>query len=66
MNLHFKLKVINYFNSSNHLNQNFQSLQYFKTIMTQDNNDLDVIIDNLKSFKPITHKQVKLVVQKAK
>ena len=34
--------------------------------MSQDNNDLDLIIDNLKSFKSITQKQVKLIVQKAK
>lgn len=34
--------------------------------MTPDNNDLDAIIDNLKSFKSITQKQVKFIVQKAK
>lgn len=34
--------------------------------MSQDNNQLDVIIDNLKSFKSITQKQVKFIVQKAK
>lgn len=34
--------------------------------MSQDNQDLDMIIENLRSFKSITQKQVKCVVQKAK
>jgi hypothetical protein len=32
----------------------------------QTNNDLDAIILNLRTFKSITQKQVKFVVQKAK
>ena len=34
--------------------------------MSQDNLELDTIIDNLRSFKSITQKQVKFIVQKAK
>ncbi len=34
--------------------------------MSQENDDLDLIIDNLKSFKSITQKQVKFIVLKAK
>lgn len=34
--------------------------------MSQDNNDLDAIIDNLKSFRSINQKQVKFIVTKAK
>ncbi len=34
--------------------------------MSQDSNELEVIIDNIRSFKSITQKQVKFVVQRAK
>lgn len=34
--------------------------------MSQDTNELDTIIDNLKSFKSITQRQVKFIVEKAK
>jgi hypothetical protein len=34
--------------------------------MSQESAEVDVIIENLRSFKSITQKQVKLIVQKAK